>query len=124
MVQVKEVHQKVRHCLDIICLCHNSTFCPRTYIATNLHFTRERSTLGESSQFFHVIFIIDQNIPYRRIWLVVLFPYLCESLRCVPLYPEHQRVRTSTELPSTSLRTGVEEKWEIFNAKDGGRGFN
>lgn len=44
-------------------------------------------------------------------------------MRCVPLHPEFKRVRTSTELPPTSLCTGVEEKWKIFNAKDGGRGF-
>ena len=45
-------------------------------------------------------------------------------MRCVPLHPEFKRVRSSTELPPTSLCTGVEEKWKIFNAKDGGRGFD
>ena len=44
-------------------------------------------------------------------------------MRCVPLHPEFKRVRSSTELPPTSLCTGVEEKWKIFDAKDGGRGF-
>lgn len=44
-------------------------------------------------------------------------------MRCIPLHPEFKRVRSSTELPPTSLCTGVEEKWKIFNAKDGGRGF-
>ena len=43
-------------------------------------------------------------------------------MRCVPLHPEFKRVRSSTELPPTSLCTDVEEKWKIFNAKDGGRG--
>lgn len=37
------------------------------------NFTRERSSLNESSQFFHVTFILHQKIPYRRIWLVILF---------------------------------------------------
>ena len=45
-------------------------------------------------------------------------------MRCIPLHPEFKRVRSSTELPPTSLCTGVEEKWKIFNAKDGGRGFD